>query len=236
MPAIYLYGIVAYPPPLARGILGHGGSPVFLLSYRDLAAVGSCSAFRPWPIDEAHVARHEAVVEAVMADRPILPMRYNSLLPGKEAVTRFLEQRSRALVAALGRVSGSVEMGLRILAPAPGAEAGPALRRPLSSRGPGTSYLRRRMKEERQGAAERERGRQLIGELRALLDPLAAESRLQPFLTERLTLSAAYLIGRERAAAFHHRVAKLQQRFPAYGFLVSGPWPPYHFADGSADE
>lgn len=235
MTAVYLYGVVSYPPPLARGILGLGDSPVFLVGGPDLAAVASDSPLHLWPIDEAHVSRHEAVVEAVMRDRPVLPMRYNSLLPGKEAVTPFLRQRSRALVAALGRVGGSVEMGLRILAPAPGAGVAPGLPLPLCECGPGASYLRRRMAEEHRGARERERGQQLIEELRAVLDPLVAESSLRPFLTERLTLSASYLVAHDRIAAFRERVGVVQQRFSAFGFLLTGPWPPYHFANGSPD-
>lgn len=235
MPAVYLYGVVGYPPPLARGVLGLGDSPVFLVGGPDLAAVASDSPPGLWPIDEAHVRRHEAVVEAIMRDRPVLPMRYNSLLPGKKAVTRLLRQRSRALLTALRRVDGKVEMGLRVLAPAPGTEAVPRLPRPLRGRGPGTSYLRRSMEEERRGARERERGRQLIEELGALLEPLVAESSLRPFLTQRLTLSASYLVAHDRVAAFRERVGIVQRRFPAFGFLLTGPWPPYHFANGSAD-
>lgn len=235
MTAVYLYGVVGYPPPFARGVLGLGDSPVFLVGGPDLAAVASYSPPGLWPIDEAHVRRHEAVVEAIMRDRPVLPMRYNSLLPGKKAVTRLLRRRSRALVAALRRVGGSVEMGLRVLAPAPGTEAVPRLPRPLRGRGPGTSYLRRRMEEERRRARERERGQQLIEELRALLDPLVAESSLRPFLTARLTLSASYLVAHDRVAAFRERIGLVQQRFSAFGFLLTGPWPPYHFANGSPD-
>lgn len=235
MRAVYLYGVVGYPPPFVRGVLGLGDSPVFLVGGPDLAAVASYSPLDVWPIDEAHVRRHEAVVEAIMRDRPVLPMRYNSLLPDKKAVTRLLRQRSRALVAALGRVGGSVEMGLRVLAPAPGAGAVLGRPLPLRGRGPGTSYLRRRMEEERRGARERKRGQQLIAELGALLEPLVAESSLRPFLTERLTLSASYLVAHDRVAAFRERVGVVQQRFSAFGFLLTGPWPPYHFANGSAD-
>jgi len=237
MPAVYLYGVVGFPPPLARGVLGLGESPVFLVGSRELAAVASESPPDLWPVDAPHVRRHEAVVEAVMRDRPVLPMRYNSLLPGKQAVVRLLQQRSRAFVATLQRVDGNVEMGLRVLAPAPGAGAGAVPRRPLPLRGsgPGTSYLRRRMEEEHRGAREREQGQRLIGELRSLLDPLVAESSLRPFLTERLTLSASYLVAHDRVAAFRERVGIVQRRFSAFGFLPTGPWPPYHFTNGSSD-
>ena len=51
MPAVYLYGVVGYPPPLARGVLGLGDSPVFLVGGPDLAAVASDSPPGLWPID-----------------------------------------------------------------------------------------------------------------------------------------------------------------------------------------
>src|SRR5205807_2635684 len=53
---------------------------------------------------------HEAVVEAVMQDGAVLPMRFGSVVDDVEA---FLASRRASLVAALSRVRGAVELGVR---------------------------------------------------------------------------------------------------------------------------
>jgi hypothetical protein len=73
--------------------------------------------------------RHERVVEAAMAGGPVLPMRFGSVLDDPAA---FLADRHDALAAALDRVRGAVEVGVRVGA----ADAGA----PQS----GTEYLLRR--------------------------------------------------------------------------------------------
>jgi hypothetical protein len=62
--------------------------------------------------------RHEDVVEALMADRDLLPVRYGTCLPDDAAVAAAVAQRAPELTAALDRVRGAVELSLRVAAPA----------------------------------------------------------------------------------------------------------------------
>ena len=234
MQGIYIYGIIGFPPELARGIQGLGGNPVRLLPQGDVAAVVSPSPLSPWPPEEAHLSLHETVVEEVMRSRPILPVRFNTVLRAEEAVTALLTERAQVFRSALERVTGRVEMGLWVLwEPAAEAEVSPD--EELEEGGPGAEYLYRRLKEERSRSRVRADGERLIHALQAPLLSLAVESCPHPFPTERLLLAAAYLVDRDRVDAFRNCAAKVREDFPDLRFLLTGPWPPYHFVNGTED-
>jgi len=232
---LYLYGIVSFPPPLPRRIRGLEGDRVSLIPHAGLAAVVSRSRLTPRPPDAEHLTRHEAVVEEVMASRSVLPVRFNSLLRDEGAVRALLGERGPAFRAGLERVSGRMEMGLRVLwEPPGGAEA--AVEQDEDAGGPGAAYLYRRLAEERRQARLRQAAERLIQALEAPFRSLAVESRLRRFMTERLLLSGAYLVERERVDAFRDGVARARLEFPGLSFLLTGPWPPYHFVEGAQGE
>jgi Gas vesicle synthesis protein GvpL/GvpF len=82
--------------------------------------------------------RHEAIVEALMADRDLLPVRYGTRVPDVATAARLLIEQRDDLSRALAQVRGSVEVALRVVA-ASGADADPAraltsVHRPLAAR------------------------------------------------------------------------------------------------------
>ncbi len=235
MEGIYLYGIVTFPPPLLRQIVGLGRRPVFLVPQRDLAAVVSRSPLTLWPVDEDHLTLHETVLEELMSSRPVLPARFNTLFRTEDAVIALLDKRAQTFRSALERVTGKVELGLRVLWEPPGDAEESADKKSWHG-GPGTAYLYQRLKEERHRSGLRATGERLIQEVQSLFHSLAGESRLQRFPTERLLLTGAYLVERDRVDAFREGVARAQQEFSRLSFLLTGPWPPYHFVNGAHDE
>jgi hypothetical protein len=257
MDGLYLYGIVGFPPPLFQEIRGLGGAPVFLLPSRELAALVSPSPLSPWPIDETHLTLHETVVEEVMGSRPVLPVRFNTLLRTDAAVLAFLDERAQGFCSALERVAEKAEMGLRVLWEPPN-EARASVDQGIGDRGPGTEYLYWRLGEERREARLRAAGERLIRELQSRLQPLAVESWLPRFPTDHqffrffngfqlstpgdksvnksLLFTGAYLVKQDRVDAFREGVAKAREALPRLSFLPTGPWPPYHFVNGASNE
>jgi hypothetical protein len=49
--------------------------------------------------------------------------------------------------------------------------------------------------------------------------------------TERLVLAAAHLIERDKITQYRQKAAETCQNRPDLHFLLSGPWPPYSFAN-----
>jgi Gas vesicle synthesis protein GvpL/GvpF len=109
-------------------IAGHPGPPLpKLASLREVPFDGLAVVCGPAAESEEVTAealwRHEEIVEALMDDRDLLPVRYGTRVATEEEAVRAVEGRTPALRAALEHVSGAVELSLRVRAHKPGARA-----------------------------------------------------------------------------------------------------------------
>src|SRR5215210_4639582 len=59
--------------------------------------------------------RHESLVESLMEDRAVLPLRYGTVLPGERELEKLLADRSEEFSRLLDAVRGRVEVALRVL-------------------------------------------------------------------------------------------------------------------------
>jgi len=233
---IYLYAITDHaeePLPIESGL---EGASLFSLPFKDIAAVVSPLTTSPMSPTEDNLWQHEAVVEALMADRAVLPVRFGTLLADEAAVQAALAAHYTDFVASLDRVRGRVELGLRVLWEVADSEwqmadgewpMADSSRRPSAMSG--RAYMMARLEEERQRQALRQRAEALAEELHTPLSRLAVDSTQQVLVTPRLLLTAAYLVEQEQAAAFRQEVEALSAANPTLRFLCTGPWPAYNF-------
>lgn len=214
---VYLYAI-AESPLEALGVDGLDGAALRLVTADGLGAVVSDRDRDGAEASEAQLWAHEAVVEEVMAQRPVLPMRFGSMLADDAAVRGLLAGRRTALADALDRVRGAVEVGLRA-----GWEP-----EAIDDDGSGTAYLMGRIDRDR-------RARALADRIEGPLDELAraSERRLRP--GPGALLRSAYLVDRERLDAFRARVDELDDEIGEAEIICTGLWPPYSFASLGGD-
>jgi hypothetical protein len=223
---MYLYAITDRPEmPIPAGP-GLEGACLFSLSYRDISAVVSPLAQARVPPTEANLWRHEAVVETLMADRTVLPVRFGTVLTNEAAVQAALAAHYTDFVASLKLVRGRVELGLRVLwdddPPAPQSPPAPRKRS-------GRSYLLARLAAERQAQAWRQRAEALATEIDTALTFRTVRSTRRVLVTPRLLLTAAYLVEHDQVPIFRREVERLSVAHPTLHFLCTGPWPPYSF-------
>ena len=226
---IYLYAITDLPDLPVPAEPGLEGTSLFSLAYRDIAAVVSPLTTSAVPPTEDNLWQHEAVVETLMADRAVLPVRFGTLLADETAIRAALAAHYANFVASLDRVRGRVELGLRVLwemADSRWQTAGSSQQPSATS---GRAYLMARLEEERQRQAWREQAEALAEEIHAPLDQLAADSTRQVLITPRLLLTAAYLVERDQVATFRQKVEALSAAYPKLRLLCTGPWPAYNF-------
>jgi hypothetical protein len=209
---IELYAITDNPgPPLPEL-----APELRLVPFDGLAAV--CTPASKAEVSPQTLWHHEEVVEALMADRDLLPVRYGTRLDDEAAVARAMEGRSEELAAALDRVRGAVELSVRVMA----AAATPSPPDPVATTS-GAEYLRLRA----QAEASREDAAGALHEPLAALARESAQGRPRPPELFR----AAYLVERGAVDSFVAEVGRLQGESPGLAVLCTGPWPPYSFAD-----
>lgn len=180
------------------------------------------------PVDLEHIEQHHEVVRAAASAATPVPVRFGAWAPSPEALAERILPRADELEAVLEAVSGRVEYGVLFLDRSEALEASstePAA--PASGR----AYLRAlaRDREERRGRTER--GEELARRLRAHLGSLPVEERVTPARPPGL-VAVAHLVARSDRAAYLERVERfVRERAGECEARVTGPWPPYSFAE-----
>jgi hypothetical protein len=206
---IRLYAITRHPgPPLPE-------SPPL----RSVTADGLAAICGPGDGEEPtaeRLWRHEHVVESLMQDRDLLPVRYGTHVADEAAAAQALAERHEQLAGALEFVRGAVELAVRVL----GTSQTKDVPRPAS----GGEYLR--------GLAANAASSDAATE--AVHGPLSSLARahvVRPGQRRGELLVAAYLVGRDDVDRFAAEVAALDRRNPEFTLTCTGPWPPYSFVE-----
>ncbi|OPF72207.1 gas vesicle protein [Streptomyces antioxidans] len=237
-------------PPGLGGLPGLGtGAPVRTVAAGPLTAVVQDvpaagfdeEALRSRLSDGAELERcaraHHAVITAASALAPAVPLPLATVYLDDGRVREALGEREASLLAALDRIAGRVEWGVKVYAPTgprPAPEASPG-DGPVSGR----AYL------------NRVRTRQYGREQRHTLALRAAERvdtvvrglavaarRLRPHGVEVTgrhrthVLNAAYLLDLGRERELRAALVSLRRDETDVQIELSGPWAPYSFADG----
>jgi hypothetical protein len=272
----YAYGVVrdtGAPEPVPPGVSGVSGGPVRVVRHLGLAVLAGpvpAEEFEEGPLRSRledlawleDVARaHQRVVNAAGAVGCVVPVGLATVCRGEEGLRRMLEEGRSRFAAALDRLEGRVEWGVKVYAapadedtavgvPAeapgktPSRTPSQAPSGAVSTAVSGREYLRRRSAERRaheQRWQRTEDGARLVHDT---LAGLAERARLHPPQDARLSgeadrnvLNAAYLVPREHSADFAERVRELAGRVVGLRVELTGPWAPYSFvAPGPADE
>jgi hypothetical protein len=247
-------GVVWYCYAVARplSIIGFGDvrgvsdAAVDVVRHNDLVAVVSAvpadefteSMLRTHLEDLAwleKVARtHNAVVERVFRRAVTVPFRLATIYLDRTAVERVLADREREFTDVLDRISGHVELGVKVYTnTTPGGEPPDATTD--AGRQPGLSYLRRKRSE--RDAAEAgwrhavEQSVEVDHDLMALSDAKrlhTVQSFDLPGVGQNV-LNVAYLVADNAVERFRRRVEELDQAAGCH-IEVTGPWAPYSFA------
>jgi hypothetical protein len=233
---IYLYAFTDHPEaslPVLLGLSdGYGGVlPPYSVVYQNVAAVVSALNTSHLPPAETNVLRHEAVVEALMADRTVLPARFGTFLKDYAALRSVIVLYYACLVTNLQRLCGRVEIGVQVLWDEGQVQSTdrPDASHPHQTPVNGRAYMLGKLKVEQRNSAWRQQAETLAAELHLPLARLAVENTQQVLATPRLLLRASYLISREQVTVFRQEIENLRPAYPKLRFLCTGPWPPYSF-------
>ena len=93
--------------------MGDPNAPVTIVSSGRVAALVSAVDQPEIMPTRRHMLAHTKVLEAAMADRPVLPMRFGVIAPSPATLLQVIGPRSQELRALLGQIDGHIEVALK---------------------------------------------------------------------------------------------------------------------------
>jgi len=253
MAATYLYAIVPTDEQVIFNVAGvdDDRDEVYSVPHRDLAAVVSASPladYRGLKRDQAvrYLVAHQRVVEAVMQDFPLLPVKFGTVLPDEARVRRLLAQGEAIFRTTLERFAGRVQMEVVVLwnlqevfqeisqeGPIVQLKAQVAARppeEPAPSSGEATVAERVAIGQMVQASLERRRVA-LRDHLFPPLREVALDLVANPLMDDSMVTNVALLVDEAGRGALDRRLKLLDEEFGGrLRFRCVGPLPPYNFA------
>jgi hypothetical protein len=244
---VYVYAVTdaaTAGPPQDPAIPGVDEAPVRRIASGGLAAVvSSVDAARfseealrrsledlPWLEETARA--HHAMVAAVVPAGPVAPVRLATVYVDDENVRALLQERAAAFRAALNRIRGRTEWGVKAFA-VPSDDAGESQQITDGAK-PGTSYLMRRRAERDRTARGLQDAVDAAEAVHREISAVAVASRRHPPQDPRLSgkreemvLNAAYLVDEAGATALMRLVE--DRAVQGVRLELTGPWAPYSF-------
>jgi len=245
MGAAYVYAIVSTGDRLVFDVSGMGNNSdeVYSVPHHDIAAVVSASPLRDYRglnrKDAAtYLVGHQRVVEAVMRELPVLPVRFGTVLPNLTWVNRLLAQGEARFCAALERIADQVQMEVVVLWNLQevfeeiGQEDHIAqLKAEVMGRSPEETIAERVAVGQLVQASLRKRRASLQDYLLPSLREVAQDLVINPPMDESMVLNAALLVDKADNGVLDRQLELLDREFKGrFHFRCVGPLPPYSFA------
>lgn len=228
---IYLYGIIDSNVHIAKPITGLEAKIVYNLSYSDIGAV--ISEFGGQIED---VVRHEEVVEGLMENFTVLPVRFSTVFNQETAVLEMLKEYYQDFKKKLDRLRNKMEFGIRVIWNGETIknriiEASKRCHTDtvLPDKSPANSFVKEKFakyKIDREFAEEADR---CIALLDDFFSRFAAEKKLEKLKSDNLLLNAYYLVEKEKQGDFKDAFERAKKAGGDLKYLFSGPWPAYNF-------
>jgi hypothetical protein len=190
------------------GLTGLAGAPLEGIADGPLLAVASRHARAPFAPEPDALWSHYRVVEALMDQRAVLPVRFGASAGDADAVRARLRARPQPLLGALEHVRGRVELAVRALRSTPPRACS------------GREHLRGLADEAHVAAA-----------LHEPLAALAIDSRQNTRRSPGELLRGAYLVDTHAVSQFRRSVRRLQREHADVAVLCTGPWAAFSFVD-----
>lgn len=218
--------------------IGGQGDEVYTIPYRSLSGVVSETPLQEYEPDEKNALAHIAVIQRVMQEHTVLPLRFCTIFRGEASLRKALRKVYHESRAEFDGLRDRVEMGVKVLWPPQVAssrvrETSSTIREMeerVRSQTPGVAYL---LKLNREEAVKDELNRRAQEYAKMIYENLSkyAVKSCQSRLVGHMIFNGAFLVDKGKVEVFKGAAEKLGESFESEGldFVSSGPWPPYNF-------
>lgn len=239
----YIYCIIGTGEARNFGPIGIGnrGDSVTTIAYGDLGAVVSGVSMAKYTLSEETMLAHERVIEVVMKDHTVLPVRFCTVAPNAEEIRNLLRSRGAEFRKLLRELDNQVELGIKAW-----WKNTDAILREIRQESEDIQRLRDQTpfgRAERWSAPRNDVARAIQAALQAkkakerevLVSPLkriASQVHFNRIYGDDMVVSAAFLVDKGREREFDAEVNALAAK---YGDRIElkyvGPVPPYSFVN-----
>jgi len=236
----YVYCVIQATEPLKFGSLGIGVEPadVHTVNYKDIAAVVSDTPIEVHDPTRENVLAHERVNETVMRKHTVIPMSFGTVFKTRDDIMELLRSAYDAFHDVLVKMEDKLEFGLKVLWDRDVMvreierqdEDVRRLKQEISAQ-KGSTYFARMQYGRLVDAALQAHSEKYVAEIFEGLRDVAVASRANKPIGDKMIMNAAFLVSRDREAAFDARVKEIGARFDKLTFKYTGPWPPYNFVN-----
>jgi hypothetical protein len=239
--SLYVYGLMRASDLGPDAGFAHDKPPIVVVEHEDLAALTSAVEGEQVRLRREAVTSHSDVLQRALEHGPVLPLRFGTVVPDADTLTRdLLAARQEQMSARLDELAGKAEFRLKvtyrqepmlrtILA------QNPALRRSAQAvRGlpADASHFQRVGLGERIALAVQARRDADAQELLSELTPLAVAVEVGAPQQPEMALNASFLVSDETRQRFDQTVERLaSERAELMEFKLIGPLPAHSFAD-----
>ena len=235
----YIYGIVAEPQLRRFGFPGIGDAEVYTINHDGIAAIVSDIQLRGIDPTRKNVHTHTVVQDELLKEYTLLPMGFGMITASEDEVRRLLEQNYEGLVGELNRLTGKVEVEVKVFWD----------REAVIKELQGENQELTKLESKINAALSCNEAQRLLIEagklverivtgwkaryaeqVCAILGQLALDTQLNKLIGIRNILNASFLINRPREVEFQQEVYRLDAEFQGkVNFKYVGPLPPYNF-------
>lgn len=239
----YLYAIIPTDHERNFGPVGIGGrgDEVETIAYQDLSAVVSNSPLAKHVISKENLLAHERVVERVMQEYTVLPVRFCTVAANPEEIRRLLEQRYLELKHLLRDMDGKAELGVKAFwrrmeiifrEIVDEHEEIKRLKAEVAGKPSRHAHAQQIAIGEMVQAALQAKKEREAEELLAGLKRASVEYRLNGTVGDKMLFNAAFLVDRSREREFDELVERLDLHYrERIKFAYVGPVAPYNFVN-----
>jgi DnaJ-domain-containing protein 1 len=242
---LYVYAIIPGQVSLTFDVAGLGDdeAEVYTIPQAGLAAVVSASPLPDYRrLDRQAAVRyliaHQRVLETVMSQFPLLPVKFGTVLPGAGSVTLMLEDGGPLFRSTIEQVNHLVQMELVVMWNPQdvfkeiGSEEDIVHIMTQAAAHPETVTKADRVGLGQLVQASLERRRTALRQqaLTFLLD-VVLDAKPNPLMDDRMAVNVALLLAKKNQDVLYQRLDELDRSFAGkLDFKCVGPLPPYSFA------
>jgi len=239
----YIYGIIGTNEGRNFGPIGIGerGDIVSTIGYEELSAVISNSSLDKYVVNKENLIAHEKVMEEVMKNYTVLPMRFCTVASSAEEVRNLLRKRYLELKSLLKDMDNKIELGVKVFWKemkvifqelADEDQKIKSLKEKIAIKSIKDSYaegikLGKIVKTALEIKRDKE-GREILN----VLKRISYNFHLNETQGDEMLINAVFLVDRTREREFDNQVHELVSKYsPRVKFKYIGPTPPYNFVN-----